>query len=50
MSHDDGDKTTKRHPKKMEQDQILGSLLNQHGMEEEEVHPQSEHEGEVVHA
>ena len=30
MSHDDGDGTMNRHPKKLEQDQILGFLLPRH--------------------
>ena len=41
----------KRHPKKMEKDHILGSLLNWHDMEEEEeVHLQSGHTCEEAHA
>ena len=50
MSHGDGDGAMKRHPKKMEQDHILGSLSNRHEMEEEVVHHQSEHAGEEAHA
>jgi len=46
MSHDDGDGTMKRHPKKMEQDQILDFLLHRHEMEEEVVHLQSGHANE----
>ena len=40
----------KRHPKKMEQDHILGFLLNQHEMEEEVVHLQSGHACDEAHA